>query len=119
MARLAAIFLSSSFEMTPIEMTTMLDTLTKDSWSDYLNETFRVDLGTDQALALELIEVSGLGERSGAGREPFSLLFLGPGEPVLHQQIFELVHERMGAVALFLVPVGPGKRGMCYEAVFT
>ena len=97
----------------------MLDTLTKDIWSGYLNETFRVELGTDSALALELIEVSGLGDRPGARREPFSLLFRGPGEPILQQQIVELGHERMGAIALFLVPVGPDEQGMCYEAVFT
>lgn len=54
-----------------------------------------------------------------AFRSPFSVLFHGPLTPVLPQGIYHLEHERLGAVDLFLVPVGPVEpNAMAYEAVF-
>jgi hypothetical protein len=52
-----------------------------------------------------------------AGREAFSLIFHAPGPGHLPQQTFTLAHEALGAVDLFLVPLGPEGQAMVYEAV--
>lgn len=51
------------------------------------------------------------------GRTPFSLLFHAPDRQLVGQQICTLHHERLGELALFLVPLGPDDLGMRYEAV--
>jgi len=53
------------------------------------------------------------------GRTPFSLIFRSPPAAALPQRIYRLQHEQLGALDLFLVPIGPDEAGMCYEAVFT
>jgi hypothetical protein len=37
---------------------------------------------------------------------------------VLPQAIYQLEHDRMGTMDIFLVPIGPDGQGMGYEAVF-
>ncbi len=51
-------------------------------------------------------------------RAPFSLVFRGGPEEPLPQQTYPLQHAELGRVDIFLVPIGPGKEGMGYEAVF-
>ena len=97
----------------------MLDKLTREDWSAYLNRTFHSEPVAGQSLSFELLEVSGLGHKPGDRREPYSLIFRGPAEPVLEQGIVELRQDKLGVLALFLVPIGPDRQGMCYEAVFT
>jgi len=50
--------------------------------------------------------------------ESFSLLFRGPISPFFPQAIYRLHHEKLGTMDLFLVPMGPDRDGMRYEAVF-
>ena len=60
-------------------------------------------------------------------RVPFSVLFHGPCEPVMPQGTYRLEHEQLGALDIFIVPVGPGApaapgeavTAMRYEAVFS
>jgi uncharacterized protein DUF6916 len=33
-------------------------------------------------------------------------------------RIHRVEHEELGALDVFLVPIGPDQAGMCYEAVF-
>ena len=33
--------------------------------------------------------------------------------------IYEVVHDELGSVQIFLVPIGPDAEGMVYEAIFT
>ena len=54
----------------------------------------------------------------GPRRVPFSLLFHGPPTPILPQRIYPVDHGAIGAFELFLVPLGPDRVGMRYEAVF-
>jgi hypothetical protein len=71
------------------------------------------------ALAATLSEVNELGTSLSDGlRAPFSVTFVGPSEPVLSQRIYVIGHEALGALELFLVPIGPYGQGMRYEAVF-
>jgi hypothetical protein len=92
----------------------MLEDLTKESFLPRLNQAFRL---ADAAIELRLVEVEA---RWGKGpkREPFSLIFLGPPEPVLAQRIYRLEHDEMGALELFLVPIGRDAAGARYEAAF-
>lgn len=53
-----------------------------------------------------------------AKREPFSLIFVGPGDVMLLQRIHRLKHDSMGELDIFLVPVGKNERGYLYQAVF-
>ncbi len=102
----------------------MAETLTVDDFAGHLDEPFAIDLGTDfpglEPLVLTLIKAEpietsqDLEER----RAPFSLVFRGPGEPVLTQRIYALDNETLGRLEIFLVPIGPVDEGMRYEAVF-
>lgn len=97
----------------------MLETLTKELWENYLGKEFNADAGNSSALPMKLAAVSGYGRRMGGGREAFSLLFLGPLQPILPQRIYRLSHDGLGELDIFLVPIGPQADGMGYEAVFT
>ena len=91
--------------------------LTAASFSDRLHETFAVALATG-AVDLTLVEVEQLGS-SGPTRQAFSLRFRGPAQPILAQAIYRLDNSAMGALDIFIVPLGPRQGGMAYEAVFT
>ena len=96
----------------------MLDTLTHDDFARHAAERFEIELAGGERLALSLDEVTPLGE-GGAGRRPFSLLFRSERrDGYLPQRIYRLEHPTMGAIELFLVPLGPDGAGMRYEAVF-
>lgn len=51
-------------------------------------------------------------------RPPFSLMFVGATEHFLRQGLYRLHHERLGEVAIFLVPVAKDARGYSYQALF-
>lgn len=70
------------------------------------------------SLTLTLVECAPLPSRGPGGREPFSLLFEGPAEPVLPQRIYRLRNGDLGEVEIFLVPVGSDAEATTYEAVF-
>jgi hypothetical protein len=62
---------------------------------------------------------------SGNVRVPFSLLFHGPLAPVIPQSVYRLDNEQLGALELFVVPIGPAPASlgqapaaMRYEVVF-
>jgi hypothetical protein len=63
-----------------------------------------------------LIECNDLG--STPGQEQFSILFRGPLQPFLQQMTYELKHDALGDVSIFLVPVRKDAEFMYYEAVF-
>lgn len=97
---------------------------TYDDFADHVGEQFRVRLPEAHALELVLSDVTAGGETGGgtgpdgATRQQFSLLFRGPAEPQLSQGLWELEHDEMGELALFLVPLGPDADGPRYEAAF-
>ena len=98
----------------------MLEHLTHESFRRHVDTPFRVEYAPAASATLTLVEVTVLGGGAGAARrQPFSLLFRGPRAPVLPQRIYRLEHERMGALELFIVPLGPDAEGLRYEAIFT
>jgi hypothetical protein len=102
------------------EETNMLERLTAADFAAHLHETFTIQLVDGQPYPLELSAVEEHGQPYQPGeRTPFSLLFHHPRtDAYLPQQIYRLEHPHMGAIEIFLVPLGPDAAGMRYEAVF-
>lgn len=102
-----------------------LSTVTDAAFSACLEQTFTIEGALNGegvepiSLPLVLVEV----ERRGAldqaigSRVPFSLLFRGQLDPVLSQGIYRMTHADLGALELFLVPIGPDTESMRYEAI--
>lgn len=74
----------------------------------------------EDELELELIQVKPLGilEPEADTHQSFSVLFRGPLEPMLPQHLYPLDNAALGEQILFLVPIGPDKHGMLYDATF-
>jgi hypothetical protein len=98
----------------------MLETLTPASFKEHVGSRFRLSLAGQEPLELELGEIVLYEENPDHAprKVPFSLILLGPARPLLPQAIYRLEHAVLGALELFVVPIGPGKRGMQYEITF-
>jgi hypothetical protein len=94
-----------------------LAALTADDFTARMQETFALSV-PGMTVEVRLVEVEKLGGAS-VGRRPFSLRFSGPSQPILSQATYRIENAAMGAIEVFLVPLGPRDGGMCYEAVFT
>jgi hypothetical protein len=92
--------------------------LTLDDFSPAVGDGFRLPVEGDP-VELELVEARSLGDRPLGDRLPFALLFRGPGEPALEQATYRLVHDRLGELEIFIVPVAATADGRDYEAIFT
>jgi hypothetical protein len=109
-----------------------LETLTAGDFRGYRGTRFRLtgrsrEGGSPASFEAELVDVTEYAAgASGTFRTPFSVLFHGPLEPVMPQGTYRLEHEQLGALELFIVPVGPSvppapgeaPAAMRYEAVF-
>jgi hypothetical protein len=97
---------------------TDLSTLTVDDFAATVDTPYVIDAG---AGAIELVLRSATpasATATGAPREPFSLLFVGPTDPALPQATYLLTHATLGELPVFLVPVGRDAESVRYEAVF-
>ncbi len=92
-----------------------LDELEAATFEPHVGEPFAIDAA---GVTLALEEVTTLAVRPG-GRDPFSLLFRGPAEPVLAQAIYPLEHAQVGTLEIFVVPLGVDAGGARYEAIFS
>lgn len=100
----------------------MLDHLTADDFECHAGQSFTITLAGGEPYPLLLVQVNRWGSASPdpPSRAPFTLLFHNDRQDAyLPQQIYRLEHPEMGALDLFLVPLGPGPGGMRYEAVFS
>lgn len=96
----------------------MLESLRIESFAGQEGSTFRMVADENLAIDLTLADVTPLGD-SGV-REAFSLIFHAPaGEPVVPQRIYRLEHDALGALDLFMVPLGPKGGVFRYEVIFT
>ncbi|MDZ5623248.1 DUF6916 family protein [Nocardioides bizhenqiangii] len=96
---------------------------TYDDFADRVGDEFRVRVPDADHLTLVLSEVTAGAEPSGTGpdgaeRQQFSLIFRSPSGHQLSQGTWELEHDRMGELALFLVPIEPDADGPRFEAAF-
>lgn len=101
----------------------MLENFTVETFSEHLGGTFRIRPDDSEAVDVELISATGLGGSAGEEppdrRQPFSIIFRGPGDILLPQRTYRMEHDQIGSFALFLVPIGPDEKGLKYEAIFT
>jgi hypothetical protein len=93
----------------------MIESLTRSHFEPHIGDVFTI---TDSSLSLTLKAMKPLG---GALREggAFALNFAGPAAPLLPQSIYPLRHAALGAMDLFIVPIGRDKDSIIYEAIFT
>ena len=95
-------------------MTLEIQSAVASTFAEHLKSTFRLPHQAATA-ELELVEVA---DGSAPGHVNFSLLFRGPLQPLLPQQIYPVEHDRLGRFDLFIVPVKRDAQGLYYEAVF-
>jgi hypothetical protein len=91
--------------------------LTLATFEPHVGDAFTT-AAADGLLELMLSAAQSAGEWPG-GREPFRLVFHGPREPLLPQSIYRLEHAQLGALEIFIVPVGQDADATIYEAIFT
>jgi hypothetical protein len=98
----------------------MLDQLTIESFEPLVGSTFWAEFPNGAKVELRLTRAAKVMESEAARleRHPFSLFFVGPRSYMLQQQIYRLTHEQLGAMEIFLVPVGQDAQTYQYEAVF-
>ena len=98
-----------------------LSTVQSGDFTPHLNTIFRINLEDDQTFDLKLIEVKEVGPiYDDMNRRQFSLLFhCDRTDFILNQHIFNLSHQTLGTLPLFLVPLGPTQDGTRYEVLFT
>ena len=89
------------------------DSLCLDTFQDRLDEQFAVQLD-GQTVNLVLAEATALPPATtrtdlGIRQDPFSLIFKSREGIDLPQQTYEVQHESIGPIQMFLVPVGFGE----------
>jgi hypothetical protein len=102
----------------------MLDKLTVDDFRPVVGQTFALDVDGTGTLDLELLEARSIEPGAPAvddsgDRTPFALDLRGPADPILPQRTYRLENEAVGAIEIFIVPVGRTPAGTDYEAIFT
>jgi hypothetical protein len=89
---------------------------TSKTFAEQLHTNFMVQLGDGNSVTLKLSAVNE--PPTPPGIELFSLLFQGPREPRLTQQIRRFEHEKLGAFDLFMTAVGADEESTSYEVIF-
>jgi hypothetical protein len=94
--------------------------MTEEDFRENLNTKFRVLVDAPRPIELELVEVKSYESKPNEqpGMERFALYFYGPEDIYMPQYNYPLEHDKIGRIAIFLVPVGRDERGFRYEAVF-
>ncbi len=92
-------------------------TLTADDFAPHVGSSFVV-VHEGTSVEAELAEVRELDALSEDFRRPFTLMFPGPQEPVLPQSTYQIKHEDLGELEIFVVPLESDESGTVYQAVF-
>ncbi|HZS39490.1 MAG TPA: hypothetical protein VFF06_21815 [Polyangia bacterium] len=92
--------------------------LTAATFRPHVDSRFRVRLAPDRAVELTLYQVEERPPHPRLPRAPFSLLFRGDRAQPLAQQRYPFEHDALGALEIFIVPIGPDEHGLRYQAVF-
>ena len=88
----------------------------RDSFASVIGSSFKLASGDGTTVDLELIEVTELKQRP--SQESFAAVFLLPEPYRAEQGLYTLVHETLGELELFLVPIGLDGQRLKLEAVF-
>ena len=103
--------------------TVPLEQLRFEAFAGLLKTKFRVWLDAQQALELELTEITppritSTGGTKSPKYENFALMFRGPADRPLAQRIYLFESAQLGRFELFIVPVSRDPNGAQYEATF-
>jgi hypothetical protein len=94
-------------------MTLEIESAVAATFAAHLHTAFRlVHAGT--TVELRLVEVA---DGSTSRQVSFSLLFHGPPQPSLAQQIYPFEHDGLGGFDLFIVPVRQDAQRRYYEGI--
>jgi hypothetical protein len=95
----------------------MLDKLAREDFEPLVGGTMQLVCG-EVLVSVEVVEARALASPSPRATPPFALLLRAPMDFRGGQGMYRLEHPKHGPIDLFLVPVGPDAKGMCFEAVF-
>jgi hypothetical protein len=88
-----------------------------DDFKPHLGSQFDAQAaGGPVAMTLSRVDPAGDSGRKGGA---FSLIFTAPRGPWLPQAIYPIRHAALGAMEIFLVPIGSVAEGNGYQAIFT
>lgn len=94
----------------------------RSSFAAQLGTTFWVNRRSLRPVRLQLVSVGDLPSAKIAGtvgfEESFAIEFHGPGGVPLRQGTYRLQHASLGAIDVFIVPVGPQGKLRTYEAIY-
>ena len=89
----------------------------RDMFVDVLGSQFTLKASEELSVDLELSEVSNLKETS--FQQVFSIILLLPPPYQLEHGLYDLQHQKLGTIQLYLAPVGAAEDGrLQVEAVF-
>ena len=88
--------------------------ITFEHFQPFITQEFKLE---NSDVAFTLLETKSLSAREGASRTAFSLLFRSP-VPAL-QGTYALLHDSLGRLEIFLVPIAKDGAGMQLEAIFS
>jgi hypothetical protein len=93
-----------------------------DSFVPHVGTRFSVRPDGAWPVRVTLVEAERLPSRSadrpGLAGDAFSLIFANDGAKAFDQGTHMLAHPGLGQFPLFLVPVGIGRRGQHYQAIY-
>ena len=102
-------------------MTVNLQDLTHENTKQYIGDTFRLTFDNGLIIDLVLEEVVVMMEKHlnpRMTRDTFAWHFRGPRQPMLPQNTYNITHDGLGQLRLFIVPLSAPDEGAQYEALF-
>ena len=87
-----------------------MQALSLTDFSEHLHHPFPVSAGGTQMI-MTLTGATALKGGLPGGRQPFSLTFRGPVQPLLRQATYDFDHPLHGVIAIFIVPWAPTPMG--------
>ena len=95
----------------------MLDALPFAAFEAIVGQTVRMSRG-DEYIDVEVVQAQKLNNPSPRD-EPFMAILRENGvSRAAVQGMYDIHHPTLGILNLFVVPVGPDGKGMCYEVTF-
>lgn len=96
----------------------MLENLGIEDFRRVRNTKFRLYDDASNHVDIELVEVVDEQVNPTEKGERFSLFFHVPVQSMIPQRIYEMEHEQLGKLQMFIVPVSAEENGFRYQAVF-
>lgn len=93
--------------------------LTLDVWSGLVGDSLLLQFDDGSSVDLRVTAAEPAPGDPARNAGAYSVLFAGPEDPYLPQQIWPLSHPDIGEHQIFLVPIGQDDSGYQYEAVFS